>query len=154
MALHALASPKLPQRLPREAGRQERLESALDREIPNWREFDRDPRWHAWLCGTHLYSELSRGWHLDNAAARGDANSVIGFYRDFLAWRPRRTPPPAGPPPDGKRIYSRPEILELHAQHRKGAYAGREIEWMRIENDIIAAGREGRVIGSIPVKRP
>jgi hypothetical protein len=33
-----------------------------------------------------------------------------------------------------------------HPRHRKGAYTGREAEWNRQEADIIAAGREGRVL--------
>src|SRR5215831_16394315 len=145
--------PYTPPPDPAAAAQRRRLEQAFDRAVPDWRTINQDPWWHAWLAMTHLYSELSRGWHLDNAAARGDADSVIAFYRDFLQWRPRRTPPPAGPAPTGKHVYSRSEILRLHEQHRKGAYAGREAEWARIENDIIAAGREGRIIGGIPLEK-
>jgi hypothetical protein len=130
-----------------------KLELALDRAIPNWREIQNDPWWVGWLTTTYLYSELSRQRHFDAAAARGDAEGVAQFFRDFLAWRPRRAPPQAGPAPTGKHIYTRPEILQLHAQHRKGAFAGREVEWARIENDIIAAGREGRVVGGIPLDK-
>src|SRR5215471_3772589 len=50
-----------------------RLEQALDRAVPDWRRRNQDPWWHAWLAMTHLYSEASRGWHLDAAAVRGDA---------------------------------------------------------------------------------
>jgi hypothetical protein len=49
---------------------------------------------------------------------------------------------------DGGRIYTRQEIARLYAQHHKGAYVGRETEWRRQEADIIAAGREGRVLGA------
>jgi hypothetical protein len=105
------------------------------------------------MVGTHLYSELSLQHHLDAAVARGDAYSVAEFFRDFLRTHPAAAPQPAGPAPDGKRIYSRPEILQLHAQHRKGAYKGREIEWARLENDIIRAGREGRIIGALPLDK-
>jgi len=48
----------------------------------------------------------------------------------------------------GRHVYTRPQIAELYKQHRNGAYAGREADWNRLENDIIAAGREGRVIGA------
>ena len=132
---------------------QRRLEQALDRAVPNWREILTTPGWVGWMVGTHLYSGTSRQRHLDAAAARGDAEGVAQFFRDFLAWRPPRAPQPVGPAPDGKRIYTRPEILQLHAQHRKGAYKGREIEWARLENDIIRAGREGRIIGGIPLEK-
>jgi len=145
--------PWFPPPDPQAVAQRRKLEQALDRAVPDWREFNRDPWWHAWLAMTHLYSEASRGWHLDAAAARGDADSVIGFYQDFLRTHPRRAPPPAGPALDGKTIYTRDDILRLHAQHRKGAYAGREIEWMRIEHDIIRAARENRIIGGIPLDR-
>jgi len=45
----------------------------------------------------------------------------------------------------GKPIYTRELIGELYERHRKGEFAGREKEWARIENDIFAAQREGRV---------
>jgi hypothetical protein len=48
-------------------------------------------------------------------------------------------------PPD-KPIYTRTQLRELYSAFRKGAYAGREAEWKRIDADIIAAGREGRVV--------
>jgi hypothetical protein len=48
-------------------------------------------------------------------------------------------------PPD-KPIYTRTQLRELYSAFRKGAYVGREAEWKRIDSDIIAAGREGRVI--------
>ena len=40
-------------------------------------------------------------------------------------------------------IYTRAQIAELYAAHRKGAYVGREAEWARQEADIIKAGSEG-----------
>ena len=46
----------------------------------------------------------------------------------------------------GRHTYTRPEIAELYKQHRKGAFS--DAEWARQEADIIAAGREGCVIGT------
>jgi hypothetical protein len=40
----------------------------------------------------------------------------------------------------------------LYEQHRKGAYSGRETEWARQERDIIAAGREGRILNPVDVE--
>ena len=47
----------------------------------------------------------------------------------------------------GKPVYTRDQIQQLYSAHRQGAYAGRESEWNRIEADIFAAQREGRVQG-------
>jgi hypothetical protein len=44
-----------------------------------------------------------------------------------------------------KPIYTRANLRDLYTAHRKGAYVGREAEWARIDADIIAAGREGRI---------
>jgi hypothetical protein len=43
--------------------------------------------------------------------------------------------------------YTRAQIAQIYAAHRKGAYAGREAEWARIDADIIRAAAEGRVLG-------
>jgi hypothetical protein len=54
---------------------------------------------------------------------------------------------PSGPGDRPVCAYTRDQIAQLYAAHRKGHYAGREAEWARQENDIIAAGREGRTLG-------
>jgi hypothetical protein len=48
--------------------------------------------------------------------------------------------------PSGQ-MYTRSQIAKLYDQHRRGAYQGREELWRQQEEDIIAASREGRVIG-------
>ena len=40
-------------------------------------------------------------------------------------------------------------VAAAYEQHRRGKYAGRENEWQRIEQEIIAAGREGRILGAV-----
>jgi hypothetical protein len=47
--------------------------------------------------------------------------------------------------PRAKPVYTNARIAQLYDQHRRGAYTGREAEWARLEVDIIAAGREGRI---------
>jgi hypothetical protein len=56
--------------------------------------------------------------------------------------------PARGRSSSGKPVYTRETIGQLYEAHRKGAYAGREQEWSRIEADIFAAQREGRVQGT------
>ena len=89
--------PWFPPPDPAVVARRRKLELELDRAVPNWREILTTPGWSAWIVGTHLYSELSRQRHLDAAAARGDADSVAEFFRDFLRTYPAaaRAPPPA-----------------------------------------------------------
>jgi len=99
-------------------------------------------------------SALPRQRHLDDAVMRGDAHRVIALFRDYLATRPamgQPAPQPRQGQPamvSGQTIYTRPQIAELYRLHRQGAYRGHEAEWARQEADIIAAGREGRVVGA------
>jgi hypothetical protein len=76
---------------------------------------------------------------------------VTAFFRGFQAEQR-----PAAPTQRATRdarvassepVYTHAQIRELYAQHRKGAFAGREAEWAQIENKIFAAQREERVRG-------
>lgn len=167
---------ELQQRLAKEARRG--LDQAVELAIPNFREIDRNPRWHNWLLGVDVFSGRVRQQLLDEAISSAAAPRVISFFRGFLteeqatghlepepqsrqAAAPREAAVPlvslAAPgrvrpatggdssvPPD-RPIYTRAQIAQLYAMHRKGAYVGREAEWARQDADIIAAGREGRV---------
>src|SRR5207302_11431408 len=47
------------------------LEQAVAREIPNWKEINRDPAWLQWLAGRHPYSGWTRQQLLDDAVRTG-----------------------------------------------------------------------------------
>jgi hypothetical protein len=49
----------------------------------------------------------------------------------------------------GWRVYTRTQIAQLYAAHRRGDYAGKEMQWRRQEIDLVRAIREGRVTGGI-----
>jgi hypothetical protein len=90
-ALHALApelqdirrqNAELQRRLAVEARRN--MDVAVERAIPNYREVDRDPRWHRYLLEPHPLSGHPRQQWLNDAIASGDANRVIAFFREFM----------------------------------------------------------------------
>jgi hypothetical protein len=164
-ALHALAPvvqdlerqhEDLQRRLAKEARRN--LDAAVERAIPNYREIDRDPRWHQFLRETDLYTGQPRQALLNIAIADGSATRVVALFRGFLqevggsqqagAQTSRSAPARAS---SGGPIYSREQITKLYDQHRRGAYAGREAEWAKLEVDIIRAGREGRIQNPVSV---
>lgn len=61
---------------------------------------------------------------------------------------PGRAKPAGGDNPQGpadKPNYTRQQIAANYADRRKGIYSGRETEWARLDADMIAAGREGRI---------
>lgn len=166
----------LQERLAKEARRG--LDQRVEMAVPNYREIDRDPRWHRWLLGVDVLSGRVRQTLLDEAISAAQAPRVISFFRGFLqeeqatghidpasrslqAAAPReaavsldllaapgRVRPATGGDasvPLDRPIYTRAQVAQLYSQHRRGAYTGREAEWNRQEQDIIAAGREGRI---------
>ena len=72
----------LRERLAREARRG--LDQRVELAIPNYREIDRDPRWHKWLLGVDVLSGRVRQTFLNEAISAADAPRVISFFRGFL----------------------------------------------------------------------
>ncbi len=149
---------ELQERLAREA--RHRLDGEVAAAVPNYRDIDRDPEWHAWLRSSDPLSSQPRQLLLNDAIAQGDTARVIAFFRGFERSSASRAAPPATqhrvsssrastrPTPNGT-IYTRAQISKLYDQHRRGAYVGREAEWAKLEFDIIRAGAEGRIAGGV-----
>jgi hypothetical protein len=129
------------------------LDQEVAAAVPNYREVDRDPAWHRWLLGVDLMSGRIRQALLNEAINSGDARRVELFFRQFQQQEggspQAQTAPGRRPRSSNKPIYTRQQISKLYDQHRRGAYNGREAEWQRQEADIIAAGREGRVVDPV-----
>jgi hypothetical protein len=158
--------------------RRRMLDSQVEQAIPDYREFDHNPRWHKWLLGIDLMSGRVRQQLLNEAISAGNAPRVLSFFRGFqneeIATGHQQPPQPSpahAPPkeaaidlavlaspgrarlatggdtsiPADKPFYTRDQLKALYSQHRRGAYVGREAEWARIDADIIAAAREGRI---------
>src|SRR5262245_1295507 len=77
-ALHAVAphlqnlehqNAELRHHLARE--QRHRLDQQVEAAIPNYREIDNDPRWHAWLRGLDLLNGRVRQYLLDQAISAG-----------------------------------------------------------------------------------
>src|SRR5215471_9793738 len=88
-----------------------------------------------------------------HAVDNGDVGRVVAFYRGFLAEGGHRAPAyqsrggaQSRPAATTKPVYSREQIKRLYDQRRHGAIS--DANWARIEADIIAASREGRVTSS------
>jgi hypothetical protein len=132
----------------RQAREQRRaLDERVAELVPDYRTVDRDPAWHQWLMGVDLMSGRIRQALLNEAIAAGNASRVKLFFDDFRrqgqAAGGNRAPGRARS--SSKPFYTHDDIKRLYEQHRKGAYAGREAEWDRLERDIFDAQREGRV---------
>jgi hypothetical protein len=112
--------------------------------VPNFREIDRNPRWHRWLLGIDSLSGQVRQNLLNAAIARGDANSVREFFARFLREDGATQPSSAASNQrSGRQIYDRALIGRLYEARRRGQF--NDADWARLEADIFAAQREGRV---------
>jgi len=165
-AQHALA-PELQRLHDENAALQEQLDSAtkmsidqyLDREVPNWRLINVDERFHQWLLMPDTYSGVIRDRLLKDAAHAANAQRVASFFKGFLAaagqapastgQASQRTQRASRRGPDGKPIYTRDWITEMWAKRRRGEVD--DATWARWEYELIAAGREGRVVGALGI---
>lgn len=60
-----------------------RLDQAVELAVPNFREIDRNPRWHRWLLGIDVLSGRVRQQLLNEAISSSSAPRVISFFRGF-----------------------------------------------------------------------
>jgi hypothetical protein len=139
---------KLRQQVAKEA--RHRLDQQVEQLVPDFRELDRNPRWHRWLLGIDPLTGRVRQTLLNDAVAKGSAHRVREFFERFRredGGGSASTYSQVRSAPSGGQIYTRDLIAKLYEAHRKGEFAGREAEWNRIEADIFRAQREGRVAG-------
>jgi hypothetical protein len=130
------------------------LERQLDREVPRWREVNRDPRWLQWLAQRHELTAQPRQRLLDDATAQGDVRRIIALFHGFLAAygnMPRQPQEKAAYRPPGKRTYTRADIVNMSKLRMQGRI--NDADWMRWEHELIAAGREGRIVGGVPLEK-
>jgi hypothetical protein len=143
-------------------------------EVPNWQEINTDKDFLQWLEERDLFSGQPRGALLQEAFEHNDAARVVAFFKGFLRERktvePDQTAPPQAQPSaqpaqtldtmvapgkprggaassqgDQKRMWSQAQIHAFYQEVHHGKYRGKEKEQRAIEQDIIAATKEGRV---------
>ena len=111
------------------------FDQRVERGVPNYREIDRNPRWHRWL----LSLDPSGCASAEPAIVGSDANRVISFFRGFLqvdqATGQASSAASGRARSPNKPVYTRAQIAQLYSLHRCGAYARREAEWDRQEAD-------------------
>jgi hypothetical protein len=153
----------------------EKMHSALDKDVPKWRDLNRDPDFLDWLSRPDTLSGQPRQTLLTNAYNANDAARVAAFFAGFQreasavapqgdqpAPRGRASAPPknsleayaapgrgksAAPPtgPDDKPIITRADVTQFYIDVRTGKYRGREQDQLRDEAMIFEAQRENRI---------
>ena len=147
---------------------EQRFWADLQAAVPDWQDVNANREFQAWLLEADPLTGIPRQTYLDDAQRNLDARRVVNF---FAAWkgmtggqqaRPTRGPQSAselerqvapgkgrsgGAKPQGEaKTYSSDDIKRFFSDVQKGKYKGREAERDRIERDIFAAQREGRIV--------
>lgn len=135
----------------------DRFFADLGRMAPQWESLNEDKQFLTWLSGIDPFSGRIRSEMFDEASVSFDAWRVANFFNSYRGEQepvqPSADPlvqqvePPTqrvSAPPPGKRIWKHSDIAEFYARKREGRFQGAEAA--RIEQEIIDAGREGRVV--------
>ena len=129
----------------------------MDIIAPNWEKMNNDPGFLAWLNQFDPASGTQLSTLLKDAEARMDADRAALFFRTYereiagnhqtptLSPMPRHdvAPPPARPQ---VRLWKRGEIDQFYKDQQRGVFRGREAEANAIEQDIMNAHRENRIV--------
>jgi hypothetical protein len=147
---------------------EQRFWADLQTAVPDWQEINGSQEFQSWLLEVDPLTGIPRQTYLDDAQRTMDARRVANF---FTAWKgmtgghdarttresqsatelERQVAPgkgrSGGAKPQGEaKTYSSEDIKKFFSDVQKGKYKGREAERDRIERDIFAAQREGRIV--------
>jgi hypothetical protein len=147
----------------------------LDTTMSDWRRINELQEFKAWLALPDPYFGVNRHSELLKAFAANDTSRVKNFFKGFiselavtdpapdltlpttpaaqpakpglesLAAPGRARTPAAVTPPDEKQIITTDDVNAFYDAKRRGAYAGREEEFIKLEKELFKAQREGRV---------
>jgi hypothetical protein len=145
----------------------------LSEAVPNWQQQNTDQGFLQWLDQRDPYTGRVRGDLLTEAYQAHEASRVVAFFLGYQNEHAAVTPPPApasAPAPaagktlegfiapgtakpgpagaqegSGKRVWTRGEIGQFYSAVRTGQIKAGSTEAKRLEADIFAAQREGRV---------
>lgn len=149
---------------------EERFWSTLAQRVPNWQQINNDQDFQSWLLDIDPLTGTSRQTHLEIAQRDLDVNRVVAFFNTFTAASGKFTPQANAQPTRSvselekqiapgrsrgssgtpanqtSKSYTPDDIKKFFNDVRAGKYKGREAERDRLERDIFAAQREGRIM--------
>lgn len=149
---------------------EQRFWADLQTAVPDWQDINSSQEFQSWLLEVDPLTGIPRQTYLDDAQRTMDARRVANF---FTAWKgmtgksDARTPAAPQPatelerqvaPGKGRsggtktqgeaKTYTSDDIKKFFSDVQKGKYRGKEAERDRIERDIFAAQREGRIVNA------
>jgi len=150
---------------------EERFWTALSNSVPNWQQINNDSGFQNWLLSIDPLTGISRQTYLEQAQNSLDVSRVVAFFQSysessgkFLAdanaqpnrsavssqlekqVNPGRSKGGSAPVTQNAKTYTAADITDFFNKVRQGVYRGKEDERDRIERDIFAAQRDGRIV--------
>jgi hypothetical protein len=144
--------------------------SDLSTAVPNWKEVNDKEAFQSWLLEADPLTGITRQTYLEDAQRSLDAGRVANFFRAWLEITgqavvaqpnrstssselekqvtPGRSKSSGAPSSNTSKTYSPADITKFFNDVKQGKYKGREAERDRIEKDIFAAQREGRIVAN------
>lgn len=143
--------------------------SDLTGSVPNWRDVNDDPDFQSWLLEVDPLTGISRQTYLEDAQRNLDVRRVGSFFQHWneLTGKanvaqtnhrqataselekqvaPGRSKNSGTPANSNARQYTPDDIKQFYNDVRSGKYKGRDAERAKIERDIFASQREGRLV--------
>lgn len=135
----------------------------LEKQVPDFAEINVDPGFLAWLEEVDPYSGERKINLLRSAGAQHDVMRTASFFNVYKSLSRRSAPAKANPlekqisPSRGaagelvgksarsNRVFSKGDVAKFYRDVVEGRYKGRDSERQKLENEIITAGREGRI---------
>jgi len=150
---------------------EQRFWADLSATVPNWNEINSDAAFQSWLLEIDPLTGISRQTILEDAHRNLEVNRVGNFFKSWLEISgqanvaqntrrestaselekqvtPGRSRSTGNPTNNTAKTYSRDDINGFFRDVRDGKYKGREADRDRIERDIFAAQREGRIVNA------
>ena len=133
--------------------------SQLESNVPNWRDTNIDPDFQNWLLSIDPLTEISRQTYLEDAQSNFDVERVSNFFSTWgeqekansKSQLEKQVAPGKGkstgtPTSTSDQTYAPSDISQFYNDVKQGKYKGQDKERARIERDIFAAQRDGRIV--------
>lgn len=166
--LQASVVPKVEQISQRQAQNSEQaFWMELSNVVPNWQDTNDDTNFQSWLLDVDPLTGISRQTYLEDAQRNLDVRRVASFFKAWdelngksvaqtnrkasASQLERQVAPGRGrsggnSTATNQQTYTPEDIKKFFHDVRMGKFKGREQERGRIERDIFAAQREGRIV--------
>lgn len=141
--------------------------SALEASVPNWRDINTQPEFQNWLLEIDPLTGISRQTYLEDAQSNFDVGRVANFFTSWEGMNgvsraqqekassksqlekqvaPGKGKSASAPAVNSDQTYTPTDIAQFYDDIRAGNYKGQDKERARIERDIFAAQRDGRIV--------